>query len=362
MSFNNFLTSGIAFDASEENLVFRFRLLNAVMLVAICSTLTFVLLDQFGINSLGDRQLFVTQLFALVSFIQIVWLRGRKWAYAICAWITIITAYLTFTSALVNVLNDEFRMIWYYILVVCAYLLLEPSAGIVATVASFVTIASAKYGFDIAISDNAFFTFILSLAVTSGITYAYTRLANSYFERMTRNYEQLRDLASKDPLTGLWNARAFYDMSNKLIQVARRTHQSFCTLFIDLDHFKSINDQYGHEAGDAVLRAVAGCLSGNVRQSDIVGRIGGEEFVVFLPNTEVNGALQLAEKLRSSAAALRHSFPGGEQRAVTLSIGVAQSVELDRSVADIQKRADTAMYDAKKQGRNRIALVAAVAG
>ncbi len=361
MNLENFLSSGIRFDEAEENLAFRFRFLNALMAVAIASTLTFVLLDQFGINSLGRIQLFATEIYSLVAFLMIWYLRGRKHAYTICAGTIIAASYLTFSSALIHVLNDEFRVIWYYILVVAAYVLLGSKTGLAATAASIMAVSIAKFGLGIVISDNAFFTFVLSLSVTSGITYAYTSLANSYFQRMTFNFDQLRELASKDSLTGLWNARAFYDLSNKMIQLGQRDASPYCTLFIDLDHFKSINDQYGHEMGDVVLRAMANCIAGNIRDSDILGRIGGEEFVVFLPHTDTQGALQLAEKLRQSAESMTHAFTQDIQRAVTLSIGVAQNSASDQSIADIQKRADMAMYDAKKQGRNRVALMTGVA-
>jgi len=361
LKLHNFLSSGLSFDEVEENLAFRFRFLNALMLVAIIAPLIFVLLDQFGINALGNIQLFATKLYAFVAVLVVMYLHGRKQAYTICARIVIVASYLLFSSAMINVPNDELRVIWYYILVVAAYVLLGNGVGLSATAASILTVSTAKIGLGIAMSDNAFFTFILSLSVTSGIAYSYTNLANSYFERMTFNFNQLRELASKDPLTGLWNARAFYDMTNTLIRVGQRQVTPYCTLFIDLDHFKSINDQYGHDTGDAVLCAVANCIARNCRESDIIGRIGGEEFVIFLPNTNARGAMLLAEKVRGDAASLMHIFPNNEQRAVTLSIGVAESSISDQTIASIQKRADMAMYEAKKQGRNRVSFLAAVA-
>jgi diguanylate cyclase (GGDEF)-like protein len=200
---------------------------------------------------------------------------------------------------------------------------------------------------------------MMSLLVTSGIALSYTRLANSYFERMTSNVNQLRELATKDSLTGLWNARASYDMANRMISLGQRNTSPHCTLFIDLDHFKSINDRYGHATGDTVLRTVAGSVANSCRDSDIVGRIGGEEFVVFLPNTEVGGAMLLAEKIRQNVEALMHVTPDNESYRITLSIGVANSAPYDQTIADIQRCADIAMYDAKKQGRNRVVLALA---
>jgi diguanylate cyclase (GGDEF)-like protein len=148
-------------------------------------------------------------------------------------------------------------------------------------------------------------------------------------------------------------------MANQMISLGQRNTSPHCTLFIDLDHFKSINDQYGHATGDLVLRTVAGSVANSCRESDIVGRIGGEEFVVFLPDTEVSGAMLLAEKIRQNVEALTHVTSDNEPYSITLSIGVAHRTPSDQSIADIQRRADIAMYDAKKQGRNRVVLAVA---
>jgi diguanylate cyclase (GGDEF)-like protein len=355
---NNLLSGGVHFEETEENLAFRVRFLNGLILIAITAALLFVVLDQFGVNMLGDLQLLFTELYALIAFLVAIALRGRKQAYTAAVIVILISSFLVFSSALILVLSDEFRMIWYFILVVAAYVLLGNRAGIAATLASILMVAAAKFSFGIAISENAFSTFILSMLVTSGIALSYTRLSNSYFERMTENVNKLRELASKDPLTGLWNARAFYDMSNKLISLGQRNTSPHCTLFIDLDHFKSINDRFGHATGDSVLRTVATCIASSCRESDIVGRIGGEEFVVFLPDTDDDGALLLAEKIRQNVEVLVPNTPDNEPCRVTLSIGVAHSDSSDDSIEDIQRRADIAMYDAKKQGRNRVVLAA----
>ena len=356
---NNLLSSGVHFEEAEENQAFRVRFLNGLILIAITAALLFVSLDQFGVNMLGDLQLLFTELYALVACLVAIWMRGRKPAYTAAARVILISSFLVFSSALMLVLTDELRIIWYCILVVAAYVLLGSRAGIVTTLASVVVVAAAKLSLGIAISDNAFATFILSLLVTSGMAFSHTRLSNSYFERMTLNVNQLRELATKDPLTGLWNARAFYDMANQMISLGQRNTSPHCTLFIDLDHFKSINDLYGHATGDTVLRAVAGSVANSCRESDIVARIGGEEFVVFLPDTEVSGAMLLAEKIRQNVEALMHATPDNQSYRITLSIGVANSASSDQTIADIQRRADLAMYDAKKQGRNRVVLASA---
>ncbi len=124
-------------------------------------------------------------------------------------------------------------------------------------------------------------------------------------------------------------------------------------LFIDLDHFKSINDTYGHAVGDDVLRAVAQTLKDTVRRSDLVGRIGGEEFSVFLPNTQLQGAQQLAETLRVAIENIDIQVEGVRLK-ITASIGVAAKTFAQESMQVIQQHADQAMYEAKRGGRNRV--------
>jgi diguanylate cyclase (GGDEF)-like protein len=175
----------------------------------------------------------------------------------------------------------------------------------------------------------------------------------SYFKRMRDYNSQLQDLASHDPLTRVFNARAYYGACDQQIHASQRGNQPFSVLFIDLDHFKSINDNYGHAVGDDVLRTVAQTIRQTVRRSDITGRIGGEEFSVFLPNTQVQGAEQLAETLRQAVEAI-HIEVDGVHLKITASIGVAAKRFDQETMQAIQQHADQAMYEAKRRGRNRV--------
>lgn len=352
----NFLASGMHFDDSEENLAFRIRFLNAVALIAILASISFILLDVFEIRWLDKITRRFTELEALTGLCLIWNLRGRKHAYKRSAWILLAVSYLTFCSALLYIVNDELRPVWFLIWVVAAYVMLGKKVGLATTLLSMLTIVCAKYLFDVIISNAALYTFFLTMGVASGMTYAYTSLANSYFSRISEHLNQLRELANKDPLTGLWNLRFFSDASNNLFAICQRNKQAICLLFIDIDHFKLINDNHGHQSGDHVLQEIAALIACGVRKSDLVGRIGGEEFVVLMPDTDLNGAYLRAEKLRLAAQDLRgliHSDPG---RALTISIGIADAYASETSIIDMQKRADLAMYEAKRRGRNRVVI------
>jgi diguanylate cyclase (GGDEF)-like protein len=167
---------------------------------------------------------------------------------------------------------------------------------------------------------------------------------------------ELERLASVDPLTGVLNRRAFFDRLGTEFRRGLRYGRPVAALMIDIDHFKLLNDTHGHAAGDAVLTAVADTLAPNVRESDVIGRYGGEEFAVFLPETTLADGAFVAEKLRLVVEALEVPAPvGGSPLRVTISVGVASSEAYgttdERAVI---VRADEALYEAKRAGRNRI--------
>ena len=130
----------------------------------------------------------------------------------------------------------------------------------------------------------------------------------------------------------------------------KRSGHLYVVLFMDIDYFKAINDTYGHDTGDQVLRHVATVLKDTLRESDFVARYGGEEFLAVLPETNAEGALRLAETVRQTVS--RHAFPVAER--VTVSIGVAMATDQDKNEEVAVRRADTALYQAKADGRNAV--------
>ncbi|MDR3721561.1 MAG: diguanylate cyclase [Candidatus Acidoferrales bacterium] len=167
----------------------------------------------------------------------------------------------------------------------------------------------------------------------------------------------LEELALTDPLTGLPNRRAIEDWSARQLSGAARHGFSLWAVLMDLDHFKSVNDTYGHDAGDTVLKKFGEVLRANTRLSDICGRIGGEEFLLILTHADEKSVLVVVERIRKHLAAERFIWNGSTVQ-VTASFGVAgfsgkQAPEFNQLVA----QADAALYRAKDQGRNRVELV-----
>ncbi|GAB4435640.1 MAG: diguanylate cyclase [Chloroflexi bacterium OHK40] len=170
-----------------------------------------------------------------------------------------------------------------------------------------------------------------------------------------RLLEELRQMACTDALTGLYNRRHFFELAGRELERARRTGSPLGLLMVDLDHFKAVNDNHGHQVGDQVLQAVAQLFAANLRSADVAARYGGEELVVLLPDTGPAQAQQAAERLREAVG--RSPLGGGANPiAITVSIGVAalQGAELRESLELLLARADEALYAAKRAGRNRV--------
>lgn len=171
--------------------------------------------------------------------------------------------------------------------------------------------------------------------------------------RMAALVHDTRRLAATDPLTGLMNRRAFLEAFEREHSRAVRHALPMTLVMVDVDHFKRVNDTHGHDAGDAVLRAVAASLARGARKSDLVARWGGEEFVLFLPQTGEAGARVASERLRRAIAELRPATPSGASVPVTASFGLA-SATVPTPADELSSRADRALYVAKERGRNRV--------
>ncbi|GAB5346827.1 GGDEF domain-containing protein [Pseudomonas fluorescens] len=174
--------------------------------------------------------------------------------------------------------------------------------------------------------------------------------------RLTRQMERAHTISTRaaqtDELTGLMNRRAFFEHAHLLYAQCRQHRQPLSALMLDMDHFKAINDTYGHQAGDQVLRQVGGVISASFRQADVYGRLGGEEFAVLLPNTTLETAQGIAEQLITAIAGLASEPVQG----LTASLGVATTRSPDQDLHSLMNSADKALYRAKAMGRNQVVV------
>jgi diguanylate cyclase (GGDEF)-like protein len=168
--------------------------------------------------------------------------------------------------------------------------------------------------------------------------------------------EKLTDIANKDPLTELYNRRYFNEISDMLINISNTHKRAFCILMIDIDRFKMINDTYGHIIGDHVLKELSTILLNLTRQNDVVVRYGGEEFIILLPNTKIDGASSIAQKIHSTIENLELLIDNNILK-FTVSIGVTQcDWSGNNNIDTLIHRADESLYEAKRSGRNRVVV------
>ncbi len=167
--------------------------------------------------------------------------------------------------------------------------------------------------------------------------------------------DELQKLATIDSLTQAFNRRAFYEKLNEEVGRARRYEHPLSVVVCDLDDFKLVNDTFGHAVGDQALNEFGALVSGSMRESDFIGRLGGEEFALALPYSDIGAAAQTAERLRSSLEQSEFVIDGNRV-ALTISVGLSELRDEADTVSELMKRADDALYEAKTTGRNKVVI------
>lgn len=180
-------------------------------------------------------------------------------------------------------------------------------------------------------------------------------ITNNDLSSLRREFQRVREESMVDPLTGIQNRRAFDASLAEVLEHAKANNEPVCLLMVDIDHFKAVNDTYGHVVGDAVLKQVSSAINDTVRGGDVLARYGGEEFVALLPNTPMEGAERVADNICNKVRnqPMNRERVGKDIGRVTVSVGAAL-FSSSESIEEFIVRADTALYRAKESGRNRV--------
>lgn len=205
---------------------------------------------------------------------------------------------------------------------------------------------------------SLFIKLLVGVLLIIAIVVYHNRKLSCMNKKLNELQGQLQKQADHDYLTQLYNRRYFDQVSPVIINLGKRNKQKTSIILIDIDDFKSINDTYGHHTGDDVIKYLSSCLLQHVRESDIVARIGGEEFVILLPGTNIEGSINIASKIR---VAIENSIiNSGEKNSLkfTISLGVDEVLENDTNIRSSLNRADEALYKAKATGKNKVEYIA----
>lgn len=344
------------FGEDEE---FKYKLLIVLIVSGALFTLFLIFASDSGANPIHGQHYVSMWIFSVVSLSLWFIVRERIHLVRYVALCFETACLLEYVSALIYVPYDELRILWFFTNIPGVYIMLGKRMGAFITVLTIVIIYLLNNYMDSPYTTNALATLVSAIIYTSIFFHVYVHRSMSYYERMKESNAKLLEMATIDPLTGLLNARTYYSLCDQQINLSNRMMTTYSVLFIDLDHFKNINDTYGHAVGDVVLKQSASCLTSKLRKSDLIGRIGGEEFSVFLPNTNKQNAIVVAESLRLLIEQQIIKIENGASIRITASIGVSSLDGMDKqrsSFVELQKNADAAMYEAKHTGRNRVSV------
>lgn len=361
-SLQRFIFGPLAFAQHEELLAFQHRFLIAIALGSLFFNL--LLCALFPFVAAGSDYLSTVVgywgLFAALNLGLWAWLRShpRQWktgahcsaALYLCTW---------FLPAQ-QLPMDPLQPMWALPFVMACFIMLGRWWGWLYGAISLALALWLLRRIDLTTFPHAQLTALLAFAGSAFLGHVHAERFGYLFNRLSHHNAELLRLSTYDALTGTLNASAYYQQCNAQLALCHRMDLPFCVLFVDLDHFKHINDHYGHAMGDHVLQQAALVLRSCLRESDLLGRVGGEEFSVLLPNTPHDGGLMVAERIRSAIEAQAMGLQGHHLQ-VTASVGLTWShtrAAAPSAIHAIQQLADKAMYDAKRSGRNRVSSFA----
>lgn len=332
---------GVGFEDAAQRSLFRQML-----------WVTGVTLSGFSVlQFLSGHALFASlELIASVLLVWAAWRVGRARHLTLWMFLYLLPTCSFLLYIIVMPDASPTAFVWVYSIPPLIYLLLGKRLGFILTI-PFMLAATWCYLARYAIPTNAAGWIDLGNALLCGVLVII--FVHLYESRRAKAHEELARLAQTDALTGVANRGCFEQALKRSIQEAQRSHTQLTLVVLDVDHFKSVNDRWGHEAGDTVLRHVCVTLQQRLRGTDLLGRLGGEEFGLLLRDIEPAQAEPLVQQLRAQIAALHVEY-AGQTIVVSATFGLAQW-PIDGSTADeLYRCADKRMYQGKMQGRNQL--------
>ena len=317
-----------------------------------------VLLTIFGIDGLYSGKILLATIvltFSAVNTLNYLYLRSTG-NYRVSSMVTVSLMILLSFYLLATGGNENTGPLWLFVMPSMVFYTLGLRRGRYTLIFIFLMILFILYVPDNILLHTTYppafiHRFVGSFFSISIIAFAYEYTREDGRKELLALSHKLDKLSRKDELTGLSNRRDIYEKLQEELCRFERSGHIFSVIIADLDHFKRVNDTYGHDCGDYVLREVAKTLTQNTQKRDTVARWGGEEFLIFLPGTKVQHAQTVAERLRRAVAALELSYKD-QSLTTTMSMGIA-AYRAGTSLSQLIHTADTRLYRAKKEGRNR---------
>ena len=341
-----------SFSEDEQILAFKYKMLTIMLYLIIVFSLYFALLYTLEIRKVVDLELYSRYFHAGIGLILLLVLKRYRSSYTFVTYAMMLVTIVLFAMMMVNVTFDSFRMVWFHILVVASFVTHGMRLGITTFLVSLIALFITFSYFIDDVNQESIVTVYITLFILFLVMFFYTRQVSKFEARILQSNKILEDLASHDTLTGILNRRVFLEMANKYLSESRRKGEIFYFLMLDIDFFKKINDTYGHLEGDQVLKTYTKLINALLRENDLLGRLGGEEFGVIVLVSDVEAAIHVAEKIRKTLEDYQYRVKD-DVLTITVSIGISRSCD-GAHLEDIMHNADSAMYIAKESGRNRV--------
>jgi diguanylate cyclase (GGDEF)-like protein len=347
----DFLRFRYDFTAQEALLTFKFNMLRIGLILIVVFSPIFMLFHVSGIRIITLPSFYSLLLLWVVGIISLYLILRSKKHYKSISYILVLCSLGAFILALFDI-GDGFRAIWIFLVMVMAYAIYGIKLGMITYVLSMGVFLTLKLFFDLQYKSLEMITILGSFTILAQILYYYTKQIHDFEKKILDQNKILELIASHDSLTGIMNRRVFLEMAGKYLSKAKREERGFYFLMLDLDNFKMINDNHGHQYGDKVLIEYSKLIESLLRDNDLFGRLGGEEFGIAVLDDKLEGVQTLAEKIRREVES--YGFYVGKKRIyVTVSIGIAGNSP-DFILDNTMHEADVNMYRAKKAGRNRV--------
>jgi len=332
---------------------YKKSILTKVMYVGVFFSLLAAVTDNLGIHPYPWNTIqIVSNYIYIMLMATLIWLLHKdKMSLIYITHLVIFFTFILCCMAFLYMPEDDFRAIWFYILIFITFILLTPFIGYIYTLLSIIFILISHHYLDSSLSELTLNSSILGLIIFSVLFASYTKQLLKYEKELEEKNYNLHLLSTVDSLTGILNKRAFKQISHTLFNENSSYHQSLTLILMDIDHFKNINDSYGHDAGDIALKYFVDIINKEVHQESTFARIGGEEFALLVSNLPLDTIHALTDKIRRDID--KTPIPYKEHTMhMTLSLGISQLTETDISFDDLYKRADKALYQSKNSGRN----------
>lgn len=339
---------------SENELLasFKYKMLTILIVLLVMSSVVFSLYFTLGFGKITSNEHYLRYAHATLGLFFFLILRYNKKSYNFVSYGLVLSSLFIFSYALIHTSNNEIHLLWFIVITVAAFISHGVKLGLITALLSSFLLQVVNSSYNLQIDYFVILTLISSLFIISLMLYYFTKKIDAFSRDLSEQNCRLERLASSDTLTGIMNRRVFLEIANKYLYQSQRQDENFYFLMLDIDHFKSINDNYGHQAGDKVLIAYSELIRTILRENDLYGRLGGEEFGIVILEKNDDDALHVAEKIRLAIESKKHEV-NEEVLPVTVSIGVALKCQ-NHSLEDVMHSADEAMYEAKSLGRNRV--------